>query len=209
MKNLLARAIRAGSALTLVLALAACSPFQLQPKPMAFYDLGIGAAAVVDSALAPASVQVTAPPWLSASVMQYRLQWNDPDRRRAFSQARWASPPPEMLQLTLTRSLNVGAGSSLCRMHIDLYEFQQSFASADSSTVEIVARAGLLRPRSDQPFAVREFHLQEPTPSANAVGGVAAYRLASARLASELGAWLAELDRQPGAGLNTAARCGT
>lgn len=197
------------SALVAVALLAGCSALELRPKPMAFYDLGLGPAAVLPAALSPLAVDVNAAPWLGASVMQYRLNWNDPDRRRAYSEARWASPPAEMLHVTLQRGLNVGAGGIQCRLHVDLYEFHQLFESATESSVEVVLRAGLLRPRSDKAFAAREFRVREAAPSADAVGGVTAYRAAGVQLVSEIAAWIIELDREAGQGLNMVQRCGS
>lgn len=204
------RRIHTLAALALAAALlGACSALELRPRPMAFYDLGLGPDAVLPAALSPAAVDVNGAPWLGTSIMQYRLGWNDPDRRRAYSEARWVSAPAEMLRVTLERGLNAGAGGIQCRLHIELYEFHQLFESTADSSVEVVLRAGLLRPRSDRPFAAREFRARETAPSADAVGGVAAYRAASAQLVSEIGAWIVELDRQPGRGLNMAARCGS
>lgn len=187
--------------------LAGCTALQLQPKPMSFYDLGLGGEPTLAASIAPAAVDVAAPPWLSTSLMQYRLGWTDPSRRRAYTQARWSAPPAEMLHVLLERGLNAGAGGTHCRMRIELYEFQQFFESASTSTVEIVLRAGLSRPRVDHPFAVREFRARQVTTTADAAGGVAAYRLAAEQLASEIGAWVTALDREPGEGLNMATRC--
>lgn len=194
-------------ALLAALLLSACSALQLQPKSMSFYDLGLGGTPVLAAAIAPAMVDVAAPPWLGTSLMQYRLKWTDPDRRRAYTQARWSAPPAEMLHVLFERGLNAGAGGSHCRMRIDLYEFQQFFESENASTVEIVLRAGLLQPRSDHPFAVREFRVRQHTETADAIGGVAAYRLAADELSLEMGRWITELDREPGEGLNMATRC--
>lgn len=202
----LRRALPASAALAAML-LAGCTALQLQPKPMSFYDLGLGGSPVLAAAIAPAVVDVSAPPWLGTSLMQYRLRWTDPDRRRAYTQARWSAPPAEMLHLVFERGLNAGAGGTQCRMRIELYEFQQLFESESVSTVEIVLRAGLSRPRLDHPFAVREFRARQTTPTADAIGGVAAYRLAAEQLASEIGAWVSALDREAGEGLNMATRC--
>lgn len=187
---------------------AACGGLQLQPKPMAFYDLGIGARSSLPPALAPAQIEIATPPWLEASAMQYRLAWDDPLRRRAYAESRWVSPPPAMLGLALNRALRSEGAGGRCRLRVELDEFIQDFASPDESRVEIVLRAGLLPPRSDKAIAGCEFRAVEAARTANAAGGVEAYRRASARLAGELADWIGALDREPGGGLNATGRCG-
>lgn len=201
----LARGLLAGAA---ALALAACNGFQLQPEPMAFFDLGLNDVRPLPAALSPAQVEVVTPPWLGVSAMQYRLAWNEPARRRAFAESRWVAQPADMLGLALNRSLRAQAGGHRCRLRIEVDEFVQIFDSAERSRVDVVVRAGLLPPRSDAPLALREFRVGEGAVSADAPGGVEAYRVAVQRLAGELAQWIVTLDRESGQGLNSPGRCG-
>ncbi len=189
-------------------ALAGCGSFQLQPKPMAFFDLGLGEARPLPAALAPAQIEVVTPPWLGVSAMQYRLAWNEPARRRAFAESRWVAQPADMLGLALNRSLRPQAGGNRCRLRVEVDEFIQVFDSAERSRVDVVVRAGLLPPRSDAALARREFRIGEVAPRADAAGGVEAYRGAVQQLAGELAKWMIELDREAGGSLNTGGRCG-
>lgn len=175
---------------------------------MAFYDLGAGDARVLRPALAPSRVEVNTRPWLALSAMQYRLLWQDPDRRRAYAESRWASQPAEMLALVLERSLRSGTGGLRCRLQMELDEFVQVFPSAGQSQVELLARIGLIPPRSDVPIAHREFRIVEAAPTADAAGGVAGFRRASERLATEVAEWITRLDQALGEGLNGPTRCG-
>lgn len=188
--------------------LAACGGLQIKPPPMAFYDLGAGNARVLRPALAPSRVEVNTRPWLALSAMQYRLLWQDPDRRRAYSESRWASQPAEMLALVLERSLGSGTGGLRCRLQMELDEFVQVFPSAGQSQVELLARIGLIPPRSDVPIAHHEFRIVEAAPTADAAGGVAGFRRASERLVTEVAEWITMLDQAPGEGLNGPTRCG-
>lgn len=189
--------------------LAACGGLQLKPPAMAFYDLGPGKLHALESALAPSQVVVNTRPWLAVSAMQYRLLWQDPDRRRAYAESRWASQPAEMLALVLERSLGIGTGGLRCRLQVDLDEFVQVYPNAAHSRVEIIARMGLIPPRSDTPIAHREFRIVEPAGTADAAGGVAGFRQASERLAMEAAEWISGLDRESGERLNGRGRCGT
>lgn len=188
--------------------LAACSGLSFAPRPMAFYDLGLAEPQPLPSAAVPAQVEVKAPSWLDSSAMQYRLGWNDPDRRRAYAESRWAAPPAQLLAASLRRALSAeGGGGGNCRLRIELDEFVQHFDSEVSSRAEFVLRAELLARQGEVPLAVRGFALGGAAASADARGGVAAFRHAARQLVAGLAGWLSELDRDPARRLNTIDRC--
>lgn len=197
--------------LPLALGLAGCTALGTAPKPMAVYDLGVIEPAPSANAPAPAPAQIAlrAPSWLDTSAMQYRLAWDQPLRRRAFADNRWAAPPAEMLARALERSLrHPGAARSTCRLAVELDEFVQVFDSVERSRVELVVRASWQPPRGEAALARTELRVVRDAASADPEGGVSAYRAASEALAAELGAWLKTLDHDGGQGLNTGARCG-
>ena len=188
--------------------LAACSPLSLVPRPMAFYDLGLAEPRPLPPAAVPVQVEVKAPSWLDSSAMQYRLAWNDPDRRRAYAESRWAAPPAQLLAASLRRALSAEGGrSGNCRLRVELDEFVQHFDSEVGSSAQIVLRAELLARQGEVPLATRGFAVGEAAASADARGGVAAYRHAMRQLVAELAGWLSELDRDPARRLNTIGRC--
>lgn len=190
------------------LLLTACNGLVLPPKPVALYDLGLTATHALPPAVVPAQVQLLAPSWLEASAMQYRLEWDQPLRRRAFADSRWVAKPPEMLARALDRSVRSnGAGSSECRLRIELDEFIQFFSTEDASQVEIVARASWLPARGDAALARKDFRFTQRATPPTAEGGVAAYRALAAQFSEELAQWLRELDRTGLQGLNAAAAC--
>ncbi len=179
---------------TLLVMLAGCSSLVTPPEPMAVHDLGINTAAPAARAEAPASVTVTAPPWLHSSAMQYRLGWDQPSRRRAYTRSRWAAQPDEMLSLSLARGLGAGESTgSGCRLRIELDEFVQTFETPERSRAAIVLRASWLPARGETPLASQRFSVDSDTPSPDAEGGVAAYRAAAQTLNSQIGNWISTL----------------
>lgn len=174
--------------------LSACNGIGIPPKPVAIYDLGLVAARSLPADAVPSRIQFLAPTWLEASAMQYRLEWDQPLRRRAFADSRWVAKPPEMLARALDRAVRSnGTASSECRLRIELDEFIQIFEAEDRSHVELVARASWLPARSEAALARKEFRLSQPA-SPTAEGGVAAYRELAGQFSEQLVLWLSELD---------------
>lgn len=190
--------------------LTACAGLGAPPKPTAFYDLGLVDPVSLPASVIPAQVEVSAPSWLDASTMQYRLAWNPAQRRRSYSESRWVAQPSEMLASAIERGLRGGAseGGSSCRLVLELDEFVQTFESASVSSAGLVLRASWMPVRGGVPLARREFRLSRATPSADAEGGVIAYRELARQLNSMLADWLVALDRDGPQGLNTEGRCG-
>lgn len=198
--------IGAAAALAMLVALGGCGNLGVPAQRFTFYDLGL--VEPLAPAIAPARVDVRAPSWLSSAAMQYRIEYRPPAQREAYSETRWVGEPAEMLRVSLDRALSAGAtADGGCRLRLELDEFVQVFENERDSHAVIVARAGLLAPRSDAEVARRIFVAREPAPSPDAIGGVVAHRHAVRQLAAGLAAWLAELDQPAGRGLNTAGRC--
>lgn len=194
--------------LTWTVLLSACNGIGNPPRPVAIYDLGLVAARSLPADAVPSRIQLMAPTWLELSAMQYRLEWDQPLRRRAFAESRWAATPPEMLARALDRAVRSnGTASSECRLRIELDEFIQVFGAEDSSHVELVARASWLPARSETALARKEFRLSQPASPPNAEGGVAAYRALAAQFSDQLVQWLSELDPLRTQALNTGMGC--
>ncbi|AKU11939.1 putative lipoprotein [Azoarcus sp. CIB] len=125
--------------------------------------------------------------------MQYRLDYRQPAQRQVFAESRWAAPPSEMLQRRLLQALLApSATSGGCRLRLEVDEFTQAFEAPAASTAVIVARAEVLPPRGENALARRMFELREPASSADAKGGVTAFRKAGERLTTEIAGWMAE-----------------
>jgi cholesterol transport system auxiliary component len=141
------------------------------------------------------SLEVGAASWLGGKDMAYRLAYADADRRSAYGGSRWLASPPEMLERFLARSLTGegggqgGAVSGLCRLRLDLDEFQQVFDSPQASRGVLAARVSLLA-QSGRPLARHSYSLSRPAPSPDARGGITALGLASGDLSQSLRQWL-------------------
>lgn len=131
-----------------------------------------------------ASVTVSEPSWLEGSMMQYRLAYAEPTRRRSYTGSRWVASPGELLRQTLAR----GAAGGLCRLGIQLDELLQVFDGPDRSHVELQLRATLTA--ASGPVASRAFARSVPAARADAEGGVAAAAAAVAGVGDDLGQWL-------------------
>jgi cholesterol transport system auxiliary component len=96
-----------------------------------------------------------------------------------------------MLERFLGRSL-AGEGKSapgICRLQIELDEFQQVFDTPQVSRGVLAVRATLLA-QGGTPLARHSFSAIRPAGSPDAHGGIAALGLAAADLSQSLGLWL-------------------
>lgn len=185
---------RVAGAVLLATALVGCGTLGKRDGPPAMYDLGLAPATERAGSL-PVRVDIRAPSWLAGAGMQYRLDYEQPAQRQIYAESRWVSPPAEMLERSLTQALSPGDSTGLsdaCRLRIELDEFVQIFDAPDRSRAFLSVRTDLLAARGERVLARKRLTVSEPAPSADAAGGVLAFRTASARLASELSTWLAQ-----------------
>lgn len=172
-------------------ALGACGGLPQRATVPAIYDLGLAAAVSPAPAVLPAQIDVRAPSWLATSAMQYRLEYREPAQRQLFAESRWAAPPAELLQRRLLQALSApSSGGGGCRLRLEIDEFAQAFDAPESSAAVIIARAELLPPRGENVVVRRAFAMREPATSADAKGGVTAFRRAGDRLANEIAGWM-------------------
>jgi len=186
--------------LLLVALLPACAGLpERAPAPLR-YDFGPAAPVTqpAPGARPLLALRVQASPALDSPAMLYRLVYADAQQLRAYSQARWAMVPAELLQQRLREGLGrqyvlPPAGDAAPRLlHIELEEFSQLFSSPDQSTGLLRLRASLLHRTAggEQLLAQRELQLQQPAVSADAPGGVRALGAATDAAVTELVQWL-------------------
>ena len=206
--------------------LAGCSILD-KPMRLAMYDFGPGELASasaplasVSSASSPASTAVTKLPALAlddiaspagaldnTSVL-YRLAYVDAQQLRAYSQARWSSPPAQLIrqrlreQLSQRRSVfNAREGVALNRsqsavlppvLRMELEEFSQVFSGPQTSVGLIRLRATLLEltPGGEKLLGQRTFAIEQPATSADAAGGVRALTAATDSAIAAIDQWL-------------------
>ncbi len=187
-----------------VAVLGACSTPVQRP---AVYDFGPG------QSLAPLSNPVplpSLPPLLLADVdansaldgsaVLYRLLYADAQQLRPYAQVRWSMAPAQLLRLRLRQQLGqrrsvLSSGDALAPgtlvLRLELEEFCQLFASAQSSSVLLRVRATLSRSGSPaKALAQTSLVVQRPAVSPDAAGGVQALALATDELIQQIDFWL-------------------
>jgi cholesterol transport system auxiliary component len=209
---------RFGLVVAAALLLGACSALPDKPMRAALYDFGPGALAP-----APATRQAPLPPIALADIstpggvlenqsVLYRLAYDDAQRLRPYSQARWSMPPAQLIRQRLrdtlgrTRAvLNAGEGPALNRsvnqgvlprvLQLELDEFSHFFETPGRSVGLIRLRATLVEatPSGEKLLAQRSVTVQRPSPSADAPGGVRALTAATDAAIEEIATWLQQV----------------
>lgn len=180
---------RSGGLLFAVTLLLAGCLGNLRPVAQAEYDLG--PVPPLAGKAAPVGVDVTAPSWLSGTTLYYRLLHAAPAQRHPYAASRWTAPPAELLRLYLQRRLAGADISAGCRVAVELVELEQVFTGPTESHVRLAVRVRFAAVHVD-------VDLEEPAPTPDAQGGVAAAGRAVGRLADRLAEWL----RMPGAAVH-------
>jgi cholesterol transport system auxiliary component len=185
-----------------LLLLAGCST---SAQRVVVYDFGPGPTqAAVANPMAPLPpvllAEVEAPSALDGTALWYRLLYADAQQLRPYAQARWSTPPAQLLRLRLRELL--GQRRTLLSptdalppatlvLRLELEEFSQLFSTAQASTGLVRLRATLGRSGSPaRVLAQTSLVLQQPSATADAAGGVRALTLATEALAQQLEAWL-------------------
>jgi cholesterol transport system auxiliary component len=178
--------------------LAACATPQ-PPAPKAVYDFG-----PVTSAVAPANAarlpavalpEIEAGAGLDSPALLYRLQYQDAQQLRPYAQARWSVPPAQLVRTRLRDALSAqgavlsGEGNTPWVLRVELDEFSQVFASAESSQGLVRLSASLLK--NEQLVAQTAVLARANAASQDAAGGVRALTAATDDAVRQLSAWLA------------------
>lgn len=160
--------------------------------PLAIYDFGPPSSSLLPAPRKqPVALEVRAPLWFDSLGIDYRLTYVEASRLREYARARWAGPPAQLIQQRLSQRLGyvmAGQGQTRCLVRLEITEFSQLFAAADSSRGVLQGRA-LLLDRSRRQVAELALSLEKPAPSADARGGVEALTLTVEQLAIDLFAW--------------------
>lgn len=169
----------------LSVALAGCAGGGGSSNPgHAYYDLGIDAPQARMPALELREVRALQP--FDGVAMHYRLAYQDGAEVAAFSHARWAAPPAELLRRQLARATRPGAPR--CTLEIEIQEFSQVFEAKDGSTALLEMVARLAAP--GKPGETRMLRVSEPDAGSNAAQGANAMRRAVARAVAQLADWI-------------------
>lgn len=195
---------RAGALFCMVWLLGGCSAPRPGLAPQRF-DLGAmaTAAAAAASTVPVWLASVQAPSSLDGTAMLYRLDYSDTLQSRAYAQARWSMPIPELLaqrlrqRLASTHAVLNPADGVHSRAHgvvlrVELEDFEQRFSAPEQAQAQVRLRATLSTWRGgvEQLLAQRSFEARQPCPSADAAGGVVALAAASDQVLEALVRWL-------------------
>lgn len=189
----------------IAVALFTASGCSLAPQPRALdaeYDFGPVSAATLPAPRLREPVlvaDVTAPGWLDSPALVYRLAYQTPASPRAYSNSRWVAPPAALLTARLRERVAAASLAGVVApgdnvradvvLRVELVEFAQSFASAQSAEVRVQLRASVVR--DQRLLAQRPFTAQRAAPTPDAAGAAGALTLASDALLDEIVAWTA------------------
>lgn len=201
-----AMSMRAGVGFCLVFALLSGCAGPKGEASAERFDLGSAAAAAAESAPTGVPVwlaSVHAPSSLDGTHMLYRLDYSNSLQSRAYAQARWSMPIPELLEQRLRQRLSRAhavlnpADGVQGRTHgvilrVELEDFSQAFSAADRASVQVRLRATLSSWRGgvEHLLVQRSFQATQPCASADATGGVRALAHATDQVLGELEQWL-------------------
>lgn len=166
-----------------------------QPGPVR-NDLGDPPVAGTVPALPLAGIEVRAVAWLDSAAQTYRLAYADDQERRAYANSRWVAVPAGLVERFLQRQLVPAASGKQaagCRIELVLDEFEQRFATPQSSEFVLAAGATLRRPGGNEVLARTAFTLRRPAPTPDAAGGARGARAATQALGAALEGWLRAL----------------
>jgi cholesterol transport system auxiliary component len=157
-----------------------------------------GAAPAIDATLL--IPPVSASPWLDNTGIQYRLAYEDASRPNAYAQNRWVVVPAQMLTQRL-RARFAGATRGVITaldgakadyvLRIELDDFSQLFAAAQSSKVVVRLRASLIDANTRALQGQRTFSVERPA-APDAPGAVQALVSASDATVEALLGWAAQ-----------------
>lgn len=204
------RLARAAGLFCVAVMLTACGSLVDKPVRPTLYDLGpVAATAAAPSSSQPAVVlaDIEAAGSLDGSAVLYRLGYADEHQLRAYAQARWSAPPPQLVRQRLRDQLgrervvlNLGEAAALARqggaqprvLRIELEEFSHFFDTPAQSVGSVRLRATLLENTAagERVLGQRSISVQRPAPTPDAPGGVRALAAATDAAAAEIGQWL-------------------
>ena len=187
-----------------------------KPIRMSMYDFGPGQLMANTASLAklpPLAIDDIATPSgsLEGTAVLYRLDYLDAQQLRPYSQARWSSPPAQLVRQRLREHLsqrrsvfNAREGAALNRvqnpvlpllLRLELEEFSQLFSTPQTSVGLIRMRATLieLTAAGEKLVAQRNLVVQSPATSQDAAGGVRALTAATDAAIVELDQWLQQM----------------
>ncbi len=196
------------------LTLSGCSALPDKPVRPTLYDFGPGKV-TLGPATEPAPLPALALDDITTSggaldntALLYRLAYAEVQALRPYANARWSTPPAQLVRQRLREQLSLrrpvfnardgvainrsGVALLPLRLRLELEEFSQLFTAPDASTGVIRLRATLVAvtPSGEKFVDQRSVVVQRPAPTADAPGGVRALTAATDAAIEEIDQWL-------------------
>ena len=207
---------RAPLLLAATLLLGACAAVLEKPARPLVYDFGPGTLVAAEAAAPslPAVVlaEVEAPGALDGTAILYRLAFANAQQLMPYAQARWSTPPAQLIRQRLQDVLGqkrlvstpsesatalgaAGPTRAVLALRVELEEFTQYFETAERSfgLLRLRATASSVGAGGERVLGQRTLVVRRPAPTADAAGGVRALTDATLAAAQELEAWLSQL----------------
>jgi cholesterol transport system auxiliary component len=193
-----------------VLLLPACTFNAPSREAPALYGLGEHAGHAGQRHSIPGTLlipPVGSPAWLETTGIMYRLNYDDPQRLRAYTSSRWVASPAMLLTEELRsrfagRAERVVSGTDGAQadsvLRVELEEYTQSFDVPEHSRVTLRARATLVDRKSRDIVGQRTFRVEREA-APNAAGAAATLAECSAQFIENLLDWVAENLKNSGA----------
>ncbi len=189
----------------LIVLLAGCATGSRNTAPPNVYDFGQPPQRIADDVEgnigARIVLEVWAAPWLDTTHIDYRLDYDDPLKRRQYADSRWAASPRTLVAQQLRRQLGFASVNSRvatdCLLRVELHEFSQVFRSVQESRGVLMGQFSLIDGKR-RAVAVHQVNIEVPAPAANAQGGVRALVQSSLAMGQNLAVWLKQLERSDG-----------
>ena len=188
--------------------LAGCATVARNTAPPNVYDFGQPARAITEEETAKIGAQIAlevwAAPWLDTTHIDYRLDYDDPLKRRYYADSRWAASPRILIAQQLRRQLGlVGLNGGVavdCLLRVELHEFSHVFGSQLESRGVLLGQVSLIDGKR-RPVAVRPVSVEVAAAAASASGGVRALVQTSLEMGQQLAVWLNQLEKSNGLGV--------
>lgn len=194
----------------LMLLVGGCSLGQRGSEAIQHYDLGPNSFpnSGPSSGTNPMSlgVEVVLPAWQDDGAIHYRLLYQNATELRRYAQSRWVTAPSRLLAGELAALLGMSSRHekvvtpTACLLQVVLDETAQGFVQPGQSRLRWQGQVRV-QDRQRTTLAVLPIQIEQAAPTADAAGGVAAWRLAGQQLAAQVASW------QQGWGTDVRQRC--
>ncbi len=187
--------------------LAGCATGSRNTVQSNIYDFGQPELLITGEAKAAISgriaLDVWAVPWIDTTHIDYRLDYDNPLKRRQYADSRWAASPRTLMAQQLRRQFGfVGVNDGIavnCLLRVELYQFSHVFRSVQDSWGVLHGQFNLIDGKR-RVVAVHPVNIEVAAAAANAQEGIRALVQTGLDMGQELVAWMNQLEKNNGLG---------